>query len=346
MDSVKKNDKILFLFVSLCLVLFCSFRYGGFARGDYFAYLFFSEKLLQFDDVLNSTLPVEIGFRFVSFVGNYFDMPSEFVIFVMGLLSVIPVVIVILKYSKYKFFSILLFLPYFFTMNMHTARTSVSGAFALLFIFALFERKYFLSVIYVSLALSFHTLSIVLLFIVLSLFSINTLLISLLFVFVFSIVVNPFILISHLLNFAGFSSILGKITSYASSESYSGVMHLYDPRVIVVFLVVFLFLCVRNKLTDSLNSYLTKVYIIGGIVMISFSFLVVMSWRASYLFLLVGVIYIPNICYVHNINLYERFSIRRIMTFLVSIVYIVWCLLLISSAQDYSMIFFPSPNIE
>ena len=338
----KAYDNYIFYMASFFLFIFSSFRYGGFFTGDYFTYISFSKKVISFDDVLDKNVPVEIAFRLISYIGNSLHLPENFVIVIMGGLSLLPVLFVIHKYSEYKIFSLLILLPYLFTMNMHSARTSVAAGFGLLFIMFIYERKFIRAAISFLLALSFHTLSLGLIFISLVYLPSSALFFILLFVIAFVIVFNPLIIFSKILSLIGLGGVSAKLIGYSQSVSFGQGLNLYDPRCILVLLVISLFIINKRYLVKSVNVYLSKVFIIGGIVMFLFSPLVIVSWRVSYLFLLSGIVLIPNLCFFYNLQIYDKVNIKRFMTLFFCVIYLLYCGALIYTSQDYNFILWPS----
>ncbi|MGX9519174.1 EpsG family protein [Vibrio mediterranei] len=263
-----------------------------------------------------------------------------------SVLSILPVLYVINRYSQYKIFSLLLFLPYLFTMNMHSARTSVAAGALLLFMVFVFERNYIRAMFSFLFALSFHTLSFGALFITLALFPLSVLIFVLIFVILLVAIYNPLSVFMAILNAVGLGYLSVKIQGYASSEAFGGAFSLYDPRSILAMLVIFLYIRNIKLLSQPINIYLAKVYVIGAIVMYLFSPLVIISWRVSYLFLLSSVIFIPNICFTFNTQFFYQLKIKRLMTSVFCALYLLWVGALIYNSQEYSFILWPSPNIH
>ena len=342
----KHYDSYVFFIVCFILLIFSSFRYGGFGTGDYFNYLQFSRMVVLFDNVVNQNIPAEIGFRFIAYMSNYLYLPVNSVIVLMGILSLIPVLYIIYKYSQYKILSLLILLPYFFTMNMQSSRTSVAAGMGLLFIMFCYEKKYMKASLSFLLALSFHELSGALVFISLTILPIYILLILFFFIALFVALFNPISFIAKAISISGFSAVSNKIISYQQSEIFGHALKLYDPRAILTFLVILLFAINVKNMNQSINVFLGKVFIIGGIVMFLFSPLVIISWRVSYLFLLSGIIFIPNICFMYNMQIYSQLKVKRVMNTFFCFIYVVYCLGLIFKAQEYSFILWPTESVR
>ena len=156
----KKYDKIIFSLLVVWMFIFAAFRVGGTGTGDYDAYLRLYSLTDTFEKVINAEIHAEIGFRILSFFGNFLGFSGQYIIVVMAFLSIIPVTYVIYKYSPYKILSLLIWMPYFLTMNMHSSRTSVAAAFGLLFLISFAKRN--TSILYFVIACLFHYSSFVL----------------------------------------------------------------------------------------------------------------------------------------------------------------------------------------
>ncbi|MEC6822485.1 EpsG family protein [Photobacterium piscicola] len=344
-DKGKYESRLFFLF-GLFLIVFCSFRYGGFSTGDYFTYVKYGQLVTNFNQVIEQSIPVEIGFRFVSYIINYFQFPKNTSVVFMGIISTIPVIYIINKYSCYKFLSVLVWLPYFFTMNMHSARTSVAAGMGLLFLIFIFEKKYIKAFLSFIVAVSFHQLSLGYFFITLSLFSINILITILIFIMFFVAIFDPIQIIVHGLDFIGFSGLGYRIMAYSSSDTFSQSFSMIDPRSLLFISILCLYINISRRINERFYLYISKLFLIGGIIMYLFSSLVIISWRLSYLFFIVNILFIPKICEVYNLLPNDSIRIPRLMNVILSIVYTLWVLYLIYGSQNYSFILFPSKDIS
>lgn len=95
-----KYQKLIFILISLLMILFSGLRMGGTGTGDYDAYLALYSVADNFDEVVNPTIHAEIGFRFLSYIGNLLGFGGQFIIFSMAALSFVLVARVIYKLSR------------------------------------------------------------------------------------------------------------------------------------------------------------------------------------------------------------------------------------------------------
>ncbi|WP_158677969.1 EpsG family protein [Pseudoalteromonas sp. T1lg76] len=325
----------MFLILAFSLLVFSAFRLGGVGKGDYDAYLRLYGNIQNWEQVVDPTVHVEFGFRFLSYLGNAIGFDGQFIIAVMALLSGGIVLYVIYKYSPYKMLSLLVWFPYFLSMNMHTARTSVAAAFGLLFFIAFIHKKYYKSILYFLLAFSFHTSALVLLVIFLTRFQLKTLLLMLSFSALFFVFFSPFSMVIQAFSLIGFEKVAAFISIYLNSSDYGYPMPLYDPRILLGFLVVFLIYRARRWLSNYFNEDYFKVYILGMFLMISLSDVTVLAWRISYYFLLLGVIVIPWLAKIYNDADYQKTSIKRMATTLFILVYSLYSMPIILAAEPY-----------
>lgn len=329
----KKYDTLSSDFIFLILLFLSCFRGGGFGLGDYDNYREFYDLLGSWADVLNHNFPAEIGFRFFSFLGHYLGYNSQFIIIVMGVFSLVPVYYLIRKYSEYKVLSLFFFLPYFLTFNMHTSRTAVAAAFGLLFIYYLYNKKYLFSSVWFLAAVSFHKSAVVLVFLVLTLFKIEIIFLLLFLSFLCVVLVSPLDVVIPLLNKTGFRLLAHKIVSYRGGE-YGYAMSLYDPRIIISLIISFFGFNIRKELS-SIETYYLKVFLLGVMLMVLFSDVVIMAWRSSYLFMIVGVIVVPAIAKVYNVRIYKGTGIKASLSIFVLTTYGLYLSWLIYRANPF-----------
>ena len=60
----RKSDNLISAFIFIALLFLVTFRGGGFGLGDYDNYRRFYNLVLTWSDVINISVPAEIGFRF------------------------------------------------------------------------------------------------------------------------------------------------------------------------------------------------------------------------------------------------------------------------------------------
>lgn len=141
----------------------------------------------------------------------------------------------------------------------------------------------------------------------------------------------------YFLNKFGMGALSNKVSAYRGGYfGYS--ISLYDPRIVLCVIISFLGFRIRNNLS-AFNSYYLKIFMIGVLVLISFSEVVIMAWRSSYYFLLSGVIVIPFLAKYYNIKVYSKVKLKMSLSvfFILSYgSYLVW---LIIRGQPYSFFF-------
>lgn len=319
------------LFSLVCL------RGNGFGLADYENYRRFYDLVLTWDDVVTTSVPAEIGFRFFSYIGNFLGFNSQFIIVVMGVLSTFPVYYLIRKYSQYKTLSIFFWLPYFLTFNMHTSRTAVAAAFGVLFIHAFLNKKYIKSLAWFLAAFSFHKASFVLLLVFLTLFNAVMLYYMVFAAFLIMFVVKPIDLSVFLLNKVGMDALSNKILAYRGGYfGYS--IPLYDPRILVSLIISFWSFRIRNCFSR-FEIYCFKIFLIGTLLLIGFSEVVIMAWRSSYYFLLNGVIFIPVLARYYNLRVFKGSKIKMALTLFLILSYGLYLFWLILHGQPYTFYF-------
>lgn len=334
----KKLDKIIFIIFVLWMFILSAFRIGGTGEGDYDAYQRFYLAIDTFDKVINPDLHVEIGFRVLSFLGHLAGFSEQYIIIVMAALALIPVSYVIYRYSPYKLLSLLIWFPYFLTMNMHSSRTSVAAAFGLLFLLFLYEKKVFGALLSLMISVSFHSSSFILILAFLTTVSLKNLFFFSILIIPFSLLLSPLDMLMSILDIIGLDNISNSIRLYISSDDYGYPMVIYDPRILLNFGIVILIFLYRNTLFGYFKGYYSKLYIIGLILMLFFSNVVIMSWRVSYYFLLTGVIAIPFLLQVVNINIQRKYNVRRIMSIIFMFIYVFYSVSIIINSLPYKFI--------
>ena len=332
-------EKIIFLFLSLMLFAFSAFRVGGTGPGDYDAYLRLYSKVTTWEGVVDPTIHAELGFRLLSFMGNYAGFDGQFVIFIMAFLSAFPVMWLINKYSNYPIGSLLIWIPYFLTMNMHSSRVSVAASFGLLFIVSFYKSKKLSSIVFFLLAFSFHSSAICLVFIFLTRFSFRYLVSFIIMSLLFGVLLNPLVFIANIFEVVGMGHISWLITSYMSSEDYGYPMKIYDPRIILSFITVFLIYNIRNSVVNRFDFYIFKVFLIGVILMVGFSSVTIIAWRLSYFYLISCVIVIPLISKYYNERFFLSFGYIRLASLFFVFTYCLYAFPLILSSLPYKFYF-------
>lgn len=332
-----KAEKFIFLFLIFSLILFVGLREGGTGTGDYYEYIRLYEQIKTFDDIFNVSMHAEVGFRYLSYVGNQLEFDGQFIIFAMAFLSIFPIALVIYKYSCYRVLSLLIWYPFVLTMSMQASRSSVAAAFGLIFIISFFKRNYFRAVLFFALSLSFHTSAISLLVVFMTRINLQKLLIAILIILLSCIFINPLILLSNIFDTIGLGNVSSKIIGYISSTDYGYPMKMYNPRILLSVLVCYFIWLVRGKIYNSLHINLCKTFCIGILFMLLFSSSTIMSLRLSFLYLITGVIVIPFICEIYNQMFYQQVKVKRAMSLFLSCIYAAYISALAYTAQPYEI---------
>lgn len=333
-----KIDKILFIITSIWMFFFSALREGGTGSGDYEEYLKIYSKIYSWEKVINPDVHTEMGFRIMSFLGNYLEFPGQFIIVVMAILSFFPVAITIYKYSPYKILSLLVWMPYFLTMNMHSSRISVAAAFGLLFFISFINRSFKASLLYFLLALSFHTSSLVLISVLLLKIDYRYIHKILLFSFIVFIFISPFDILIEVSKILGGDKVATFIQIYVLSEEYGYPMPIYDYRILLGIGVVFLILNIKQNKQTNFEKYIYKIYLLGVFFIILFSGVTIMAWRVSYYFLLSSVIVIPYLSKKYNIKIKREIGTKRLMNILFLSLYVLYSIPLIIRSQPYKFV--------
>lgn len=329
----KKYDKIIFSLLVVWMLIFAAFRVGGTGTGDYDAYLRLYSLTDTFEKVINPEIHAEIGFRILSFLGHFLGFSEQYIIVAMAFLSIIPVTYVIYKYSPYKILSLLVWMPYFLTMNMHSSRTSVAAGFGLLFLISFAKRN--TSILYFVIACLFHYSSFVLISVFLTKVRLKWFLRISILSFIIFLVISPFDLLIRFLDLIGIHRLSGFIQIYLESEDYGYKMPIYDPRILLGILVSLLILNIKNSFIKDFEISFYKIFLIGVLLMMVFSEVTIMAWRTSYYFLLIGVILIPLMAEKYNIKFQSSIGLKRLISFVFVLIYFLYTTPLIMKAEPY-----------
>lgn len=330
-----KFEKLVFVFLSFVLFIFSAFRVGGTGPADYDAYLRLYSKVASWENVVDPTIHAEAGFRILSYVGNAAGFDGQFIIFSMALLSAFPIMWVIHKYSCYRIISLLVWMPYFLTMNMHASRVSVAAAFGLLFIINYYYSKKIISLLFLLLAISFHSSAICLLLVFLTKLTYRQLMSVFCISIFFGFTMNPLILIADAFKLVGLDIISWMIVSYISSDDYGYPMKFYDPRIILGVVTIFLIYNIRKSIVDAFDNYVFKLFFIGMILIILFSSVTIIAWRLSYFYLISCVLVIPLICKYYNYRFSVSLGYIRVMSNFYSLIYVLYVFPIVYNAQSY-----------
>lgn len=332
-----KYQKIAFFSLSFVLLIFCALRVGGTGLGDYDAYLRLYTKVIDWDDIIDPTIHAELGFRILAYFGNANGFESQFIISSMAILSIIPILWSINKYSCYPMGSLLFWMPYFLTMNMHASRVSVAAGFGLVFMISFYKKTGLLSLLFFLLAFAFHSSAICLLLVFFTRFSFRTLLSFIVFAILLGLIINPLFFIADIFTFLGAEKIAWLIRAYLSSEDYGYPMKMYDPRIFLSLITVFLIYNIRKTIRHSFDIYIFKIFLVGVLLIICFSSVTIIAWRISYFYLVSCVLVIPLVCKYYNFRFVNSIGPIRIMSLCYSVLYVLYALPIILGAQPYEL---------
>ena len=335
-----KVEKPIYYLLCIILLFFSAFRVGGTGPDDYDVYLRLYSHVKSWIDVIDPDIHAEIGFRLLSYFGNIFSLDPQFIIIAMALLAFVSISLVISKQSYYPILSLLIWLPYFLTMNMHSSRVSVSAGFGLLCINAYIHSNKFRTAVFFFIALSFHSSALILLILPLTKLSYRTLIGTLFFATMLATLLNIFSAIASVFSTLGYSKIAWAIENYQSSSDYGYSMSIYDPRILLSLLICLLIYNIRHSINVKVDHYYFKTYYIGTIILIAFSSVTILSWRLSYFYLITSVLVVPKISYYYNVRLFKSLNHVRLMTLFMSIIYAIYTVSFIVIAQPYSFYFF------
>lgn len=335
----KRIDKILFCFLATLMLFFSALRVGGTGTGDYDAYLRLYSLTDTFEKVINPTVHAEIGFRFLSLFGHSLGFGEQYIIIAMAVLALVPVAYVIYKYSPYKMLSLLIWMPYFLTMNMHSSRTSVAAAFGLIFIILFYKKKWVMALLCFVIAVSFHSSALILVSVFLARVSLKKLFYILFSTFFVLLFVSPFELVIKIFESVGLGRLSSIMQMYITSGEYGYAMKLYDPRIILgVMIVVLIFYC-QKHISKYFDIYYFKLYIIGVLLMITFSDVVIVAWRVSYFVLLIGVIVIPWLAKIYNDLIQQKSGNKRVVSSVFIVLYFLYAMPIILSSEPFKFLF-------
>lgn len=338
----RKERNVLVGLMFLIMFIFAAIRGSGDA--DYYNYLWFAKDIgTDFSKVLDFSYPVEFSFRFFSYLINLIGISRQWIIVLMNAVSIIPISYLSIKYSKNPFLSAIIFLPIFIQFDMQTSRTASAVGLGLLAIKFFTDRKWFKSLIFFILAMSFHRSSIILLpflffmcFEMGNFFKIITVGLALA-VSVFSKIV--FRLLANILSAIGLSRMATKIITYTFKGKFAQSMAFYDPRIIFALLLFLTSIMYFNK--KSYNKWTMeeaslKAMWFSIVVLLVFRSSTAIAFRFSTFFTCLQILYIPMV-------IDEIRDIDRLGKFLISLsigIFIVpYAIFLMAKAPAYDFFF-------
>lgn len=289
-----RKINFLFYIMLMVFVVFAAIRGNG--NGDYFTYLQYSKLITDIGHVFDFDFPMEISFRVLSYAVNSVGLNSQLVLSSMAMMSVLSVGYIIYKYSSYKCVSLLIYFPFFLVMDMHASRTAVAAGFCLLSYFYFFRGKKVAYVLLTLFSASFHSASLIsLILLLLNRLKIRTIYISVVVCYLLRFFVDFIPIVQWLLNSIGLHGFSLKISGYLTQSEYSYPMSLLDPRLVMYLLICSLLLFINNDGCSHFYRFISKLFMIGTLIMVAFSEMTILSFRLSYFFLIVSPVIIPLI---------------------------------------------------
>ncbi|RHV63540.1 EpsG family protein [Clostridiaceae bacterium OM02-2AC] len=293
----KKMKRNTFLIISLIILfLFAGLRGNG--KGDYYAYIWAGKQITHITDIFNYRFPMEIGFRILALLQNALKLTPQGIIIFMALLST-TLIYLIIKKSKNYLISLIIFLPYFLQFDMHASRTAIAACLASLSIYSYTKKAYKKTILLFILAMSFHRSAIVVLIYPVLDF-INRKLnekkynIIIFMSSLFFLVISVRDILFSLANLFPSFKLFNQLLSYLSSDKYGYALKIYDPRIILAFLVFILlaiWLPEKNK-----NNRILYISSSASLLLISIlHFNTFLALRLSYFFAIYSIISIPEV---------------------------------------------------
>lgn len=329
-----KYEKIYFWICSSIMLVFASIRGNG--DGDYFNYIGFASKIQSLDNLFDGSVPVEIGFRLFSLLGNKLHLSEQFIIIIMSCLSIIPMVLLINKRSPYINLSLVVFFPYFLTMDMHSSRTAVSSVFCIYSLIYFYEKRYIISLLFFAFGLSFHSAAWVIILGVIVHFPLSLLSLFVVFSFFFNSFIGVSGFLVEMLNAFGLNAFAMKVENYFLSGKYAYPVDIYDPRALLYLLITFLGLALVKKYEKN-EIFYVKVFFIGACIFFLMSDATILSVRLSYFFTILNVILIPVLSQKINLIIYSQFGSKRIGTVFFSLVYMLLTFGFLNKYVEYTI---------
>ncbi len=308
----QRIKNFLFVLSGFLLIFFCAFRGDG--NGDYFTYIEYSKLITSFSDLMNFNFPMEIGFRFLSLIGNLLGLHQQFIIVSLAFISVGLVLIIVKKYSLNPNLSLVVFFPMFLMMDMHASRTAVSAVFGFLSIISMIEKKSKRSLFYFFLAISFHFSAIILVLLPFALLPLPILFLILIFSIIFSVSIGAYDLLVLIVDLIDNPLITYKFYNYLANPDYSHKLLMYDPRIIWPIIISVCSFSLIKVIKNHFLLKLMRVYIVGTCAFIFFSDFALFAIRLSHFFMITSIIIIPGVCFYFD----RAFSTARQRMFISS----------------------------
>lgn len=275
----KINERVLLLFISVCLAVFAIFRYG--VGADYFAYKYlFSHYLTSpFLELISGTDKKEVAF---SFMGSIFRMMgANYQIFIacIAVLIIVFIYKVCVKYSKKPVLSLFIYYSLFYLVWVFSGyRQGIVLAIGVYALLRFQKRQDMWKFLVLVLALSLVHLSALILILYYFLAKIEWTHKKLLFLLVSSLIL-AFVPFGQIVTLLGGFPILDRVVYYAGSHSY-GLDFLVKiaPRIIFALIAIYFYLKSPKAVNDNNISIL---FIIAMCMYLAFSSIDALAGRTS-----------------------------------------------------------------
>lgn len=297
----KKQKSIAVALMFFIFLAFASLR--GTGDADYYNYLYFAKDIgKDLSKVLQQSYPVEIGFRFFSYIFNLLGISRQAIIILMNVLSIVPTAYVVIKESDNPFLSAIIFMPIFIQFDMQTSRTATAIGLGLMSVYMSLKRKYIIAILFLLLSFSFHKSAVILIpFLIIMhidfshAFKVISLGISL-FISIFS---KPFLRLgSNILSSIGMGRMSEKILNYTFEGKFAKEMSFIDPRILfALFLfVTSIIYYKRNEIKKlTMEDVSIKAMWFAAMVFLLFRSSTAIAFRFSTFFNIFQLFYIPMI---------------------------------------------------
>lgn len=277
------------------LFIFSAFRGNG--SGDYFTYIDYSAHIETLKDVINPDFPMEIGFRIISYVGNFLSLGPQFSIAAMNLISLSCIYYFIKNYSPDEMLSVLLFLPFFFQLDMHAARTAVAVSIGTVGFSFIKERKLIKFLLVVFFACLFHKTALILLLLYpLSFLNIPNKfkIVSIVLLGVVSVIISFERILLAILEVLPEGKFVSKLNNYLGSEKFGYDYNLLDPRFILL-IIIFIFALYQLKGISTENLLLKNILWLNIILILFLRENMFLMTRINFYFNIYTIIIVPKI---------------------------------------------------
>lgn len=335
----KKYRNILLLVLFLILFAFAALRGSG--NGDYYTYLTNASYINSFSDVLNNNFPMEIGFRFLSYMTNLLNLSYQWPLILMNFISLTVIFLIIARRSTNPILSGLTFMPFFFMFDMQAARTAPAIAISMIGIKFLIEGKmfkYFLTIIIASL---FHAVALVMLPVYFirkyNTFSTLNIVFTILLI-PFSYILNFLEVVIRLLTAVGLGQLGNRLLNYTGDMTYGYSYSLLDPRFLLL-VIIFLgtYYLIKN---ESRSKHVELYYLLIWLSIISIIFFRSNTFvvnRISSFFSIYMILLVPEL--LSLIRKKYGNNVYLIVYIIIMIVYSIYSIIIFVSYPKYILFF-------